>query len=55
MDSGDYKTEDYRVVQSDGYRQRLGDMRQMLGFGCDDVDRFKDMINGLPTSESSFS
>jgi len=47
VDSGDYKPEDYRVVQSDGYRQRLADMRQWLGFGCG-VNKFKNMISGLP-------
>lgn len=50
VDSGDYKPEDYRVMQSDGYRQRLVDMRQRLGFGCG-VDTFKDMISGLPAGE----
>jgi len=47
VDNGDYKPEDYRVMQSDGYRQRLADMRQWLGFGCG-VEKFKNMISGLP-------
>jgi len=47
VDGGDYKPEDYRVMQSDGYRQRLAEMRQRLGFGCG-VDTFKNMITGLP-------
>jgi len=51
VDSGDYKAEDYRVVQSEGYRQRLVEMRRRLGFGCD-VDTFKNIVNGLPAGES---
>lgn len=51
VDSGDYKPEDYRVIQSDGYRQRLAAMRQMLGFGCG-VDKFKDVVDGLPAGGS---
>jgi len=50
VDSGDYKPEDYRVLQSDGYRQRLGEMRKRLGFGCD-IDTFKNTINSLPAGE----
>ena len=51
VDSGDYKPEDYRVMQSDGYRQRLGEMRHRLSFGCD-VDAFKNIVSGLPAGES---
>jgi len=51
VDSGDYKPEDYRVVRSDGYRQRLVDMRQWLGFGFD-VDKFKNIISGFPAGAS---
>jgi len=50
VDSGDYKPEDYRVMQSEGYRQRLSEMRHRLGFGCD-VDSFKNVINGLPSGD----
>jgi len=50
VDSGDHNAEDYRVMQSDGYRQRLAEMRQRLGFGCG-IDRFTDMISGLPAGE----
>jgi len=51
VDNGDCKPEDYRVVRSDGYRQRLADMRQWLGFGFD-IDKFKNMISGFPTGAS---
>ena len=51
VDCGDYKPEDYRAVQSNGYRQRLAELRQRLGFGCG-VDTFKDVITCLPASES---
>lgn len=47
VDSGDYKSEDYRVMQSAGYRQRLVDMRQRLRFGSG-IDTFKEMIGALP-------
>jgi len=53
VDSGDYKPEDYRVMQSEGYRKRLGEMRQCLGFGRD-VDTFKNIVNGFPAGESLY-
>jgi len=51
VDDGEYKPEDYRVLQSDGYRQRLADMRQSLGFGCD-ADKFKNVLSALPAGVS---
>jgi len=53
VDSGDYKPEDYRVMQSEGYRHRLGEMRQRLSFGCT-VDSFKNIVSGLPAGESFY-
>lgn len=53
VDSGEYKPQVYRVMQSEGYRQRLAEMRQRLGFGCD-VDSFKNIVSDLPAGKSLY-
>ena len=54
VDSEEYKPGDYRVLQSDGYRQRLVHMRQALAFACD-VDKFQNLIGGLPAGRPTAS